>query len=122
MGTSETLPLVTRHRGHVRNASKDGVHRFPINSGGALRDGGALRSVIELRGEGAGHEGIHGDVLAGGEFARLRGEAIGQCDLDRHGVGIMAANSRGSKTAMVRARAGARWRTLWVTIRRAAES
>ncbi len=116
------LLFVARYRRCVRDTGENGVHSFPIHAGGALGDGGALRGMVELRRERAGHEGVHRDVLAGGEFARLRGEAIGKCDLNRHGVVILVANSRGGKTSMPRARAGFRWRILCVTIRRAAES
>jgi hypothetical protein len=54
-----------------------------------------MRDVIELRGEGGGDEAVHGDVLAGGEVAGLTGERFGPFDVERHGAGIIGANSRG---------------------------
>ncbi len=82
----------------------------------------AGRGGVELRGEGGGDEAVHGDVFAGGEVAGLAGDAFGQFDVERHGAGIIGANSRGGKTSMPSARAGLRWRKLWVMMRRAAES
>ena len=79
------------------DSGEDGVHFFPIHTGGALGDGGAVRGVIELRGEGAGDEGVHRDVFALGEFAGLRGEAVWQLDDDVHDAGSMTANSRGAR-------------------------
>lgn len=84
----------------------------PIHTGGSLRNGGPLKTVIELRDESSSNEGVQRDVLAGGEFVRLRAETVRQCHLNRHGPGIIAAKSRGSKTSTLRARAGARWQTL----------
>ena len=115
-------PFVPRRRRSSRDAGKDGVHFPPIHAGGALGDGGAVQGVVEWHAERAGDGVVHGDVLAGGEFAGLRGEAVGQVDVECHGRGMMAAKSRGSKTSTPSARTGARWRRWCVTMRRAAES
>ena len=94
---SDELPLIARHRRHGGDSGEDGVHFFPIHAGGAFGDGGAKRGVIELRGEGAGDEGVHRDVFALDEFAGLRGEAVWQLDDDVHDAGSMTANSRGAR-------------------------
>ena len=43
-----------------------------------LGDGAEVRGVVEWHAERAGDEGVHRDVLALGEGAGLRGEAVGQ--------------------------------------------
>ena len=48
--------------------------------------------------------------------------AIGKFDVERHGAGIIGANLRGGKPSMPSARAGVRWRRMWVMMRRAVES
>ena len=116
------LFCVAFHRWCGGDAGENVVHFGPIHAGGALGDGGAVRGVIELCGEGGGDEGVHRDMLAGGEVAGLAGERFGKFDVERHGAGIIGANSRGGKTSMPSARAGMRWRRLWVMMRRATES
>ena len=100
--------MILGRRFPCRDAGEDGVHFLPVHAGGALGDGGAVRGVVELGGEGGGDEAVHGDVLAGGEVAGLAGDGVGDFDVERHGTGIIAANSRGGKTAMPMARAGLR--------------
>ena len=108
------LPFVTRNRRGGGDTGEDFIHARPVHAGGTLGDGGAVRGVVELRGEGGGDEAVHGDVLAGGKVPGLAGDGFWQFDVERHGAGIIGADSRGGKTSMPSARAGVRWRRLWV--------
>lgn len=90
------------------DADQDFVHFCPIHAAGAFGDGGALRGFVELRGQGAGDELIHADLLARGEFAGLGRNPVRDVNLNLHDVGIIAAKSRGGKTSMFNNRAGSR--------------
>ena len=59
---------------------------------GAFGDGGALRGFVELGRERAGDEVFYADVLAGGQFVGMGGDAVRDVNLEVHGEGIMAAN------------------------------
>ena len=103
-------PFVTCRGRDSRDAGENGVHFLPIHAGGAFGDGGAVRGVVELRGERAGDEGVHGDVLAGGEFAGLRGEAVGQVDVEVMALGAWRRSRAGSPSGcglILRLRTGA---------------